>query len=249
MAIYVNGRSDSEVVATDSHVAERGEATAHGIRAPVETLPRPGFEDYDTLLWRLYARREMVGGASFLVGFSGCCSQSGVSSLAANLAIRAVDHSWGPVLLADANFQKPSLGGLLRAGDGLGLANVLAGQATVDACLRSTQTVELDFLPIGRLEHVPRVSIDPQQVDALVAQLRERYALVIFDLPEARALGNAAPLAGALDAVLLVVRAERARRESAKKAIRGLAADGVPLIGAVLTDQRRYLPRWLDRLL
>lgn len=249
MFIHVNGRSDTKAATAKPQLAQRDHPASRSVRAASGIPQRPGAEHYDALLWRLNPWRETAGKAGFFVGLTGCSRQSGVSTLAANLAIRAADHHLGPVLLVDVNFQQPSLGRLLDAESGLGLADVLAGQATVDDCLQSTQAIGLDLLPMGGVDRLNRIRVAPQQVDAVVAQLREQYALVICDLPEAHVISDAALLAGALDAVLLIVRSERVRRQEAQQAVRSLAAVGVPLIGAVVTDQQRYLPPWLDRLL
>src|SRR3989304_4178616 len=52
-------------------------------------LARPGADRYDALLWRLCACREDADNVGFLLGLTGCSRRSGVSTLAANLAIRA----------------------------------------------------------------------------------------------------------------------------------------------------------------
>lgn len=216
----------------------------------VKDIPqRPGTECYDTLLWRLQDLRDPASEAAFLVGLAGCSRKSGVSTLATNLAVRAADHQMGPVLLADMDFRQPSLARLLGARDDLGLADVLAGQVTLDECVRSTQFSNLNFLPMGDVSKLSRISVDPGHIEAVFAQLREEYSVVVCDLPESGALENANPLAAALDAVLLVVRSESERRRKAQTMVRRLAEDGVPLIGAVVTDQQEYLPTWLSRLL
>jgi hypothetical protein len=45
------------------------------------------------------------------------------------------------------------------------------------------------------------------------------------------------------------VRADRVRRDAAQLALRRLNHGRVPVIGAVVNDERRYLPNWLERLL
>ena len=52
-------------------------------------------------------------------------------------------------------------------------------------------------------------------------------------------------LARRLDEVLLVVRAERSRRQAIERVADRLIEDGLPMAGAVLNRRRTYLPRWL----
>ena len=79
----------------------------------VRPVPRRrGADAYDTLLWRLQPRlgesRVKSDGAGFLVGVTACDRKAGVSTVAANLAIRAADHQMRPVLLIDSACQQPA---------------------------------------------------------------------------------------------------------------------------------------------
>jgi hypothetical protein len=47
--------------------------------------------------------------------------------------------------------------------------------------------------------------------------------------------------------VLLVIRSEHSQGPEAQRVADQLLEDGVPLSGAVLNRERRYLPRWLKR--
>jgi Mrp family chromosome partitioning ATPase len=197
------------------------------------------------LLWRLFDRRD-EGGAGFLLGITGCARRSGVSTVAANLAIRAADHGLGPVLLVDANIQHPELYRLIGAKSGLGLADVLAGHTSLTAAAQATRVAGLQILPLGTSELMRRLRLEPAKIDGLAAELREAYSLVMVDLPGACEMGQSQWLAHALDGAVLVIRSERTGRGVAQECQRRLAQDGIPVVGAVLTDQHTYLPRWLE---
>ena len=138
-------------MSTDTHIESEstisvaapriGGTDMNGSRAHATSVPtvcqRPGAEYFDGLLWRLFDRREDADGAGYLLGVTGCARQSGVSTVAANLAIRAADHGLGPVLLIDANDQHPQLQRLFGAKSGAGLADVLAGQALLATAVAS----------------------------------------------------------------------------------------------------------------
>jgi Mrp family chromosome partitioning ATPase len=153
------------------------------------------------------------------------------------------------VLLADCNFSFPSLHGLFRLKRTLGVADILANQATLDACVQPTPVAGLQLLPAGTTLRLQNLRVEPERVRQLASALRERFALVVADLPAAGQLGPAVLLANALDAALLVVRSERCRAHDAQQAVQRLTEDGVPLAGAVLTDRQRALPGWLEQWL
>ncbi len=115
---------------------------------------RPGAEHYDTLLWRIAPRLETAGGMGLLLGLTSSDRQAGVSTVAANLAIRAADHKLGPVLLADCNFRHPTLHTLLRK-----------ERLRIDGCIggpgefRRLRSSDLDTRPVllaSRERHSPK---------------------------------------------------------------------------------------------
>lgn len=211
---------------------------------------RPGVEYYDAVLGRLVERpgTEHVGR---LIGLAGCSRRAGVSTLAANLAIRAAEQHLGPVLLVDANVCSPRLARWLAttAAGGRGLVDVLASQAPLEAVVQATAVAGLDVLPLGERKSWEQAAFDVGWLDGLVGHLRETYRLVLVDLPEVDRLGQVAALAHRLDDALLVVRSERDRQRTAQRAVDRLLAVGVSVAGAILTQQHQYVPNWLDRWL
>ena len=207
---------------------------------------RPGAEVYDAVLWRLFANRDLDDSVGYLLGLSSCGPQSGVTTLATNLAIRAADHGMGPVLLADGNVRHPQLHRLMKADRATGLADVLTGEATLSLSVQATAVHGLEFLRLGTRDLLNYARLDRRQFQAVVSELRETYALVFVDLPEADAIGSMLPFAHELDATLLVVRAGRTRRSHAQRAMQQLANNDLRVAGTVVTDQRQHLPNWLQ---
>jgi Mrp family chromosome partitioning ATPase len=240
---------ESEPATSDS-AARAADTSNNGARRPVARAStalcqRPGAEFFDALLWRLFDQRGNDDGAGFLLGVTSCVRQSGVSTVTSNLAIRAADHGLGPVLLIDANAQHPHLHRLVGAKSGPGLAEVLAGQASIGTAAQITRVAGLHILPLGTPSLLSRVRLEPALRDGLVSELRETYSLVFVDLPGACQMSHSQWLAHALDGAVLVIRSERTGRGIAQNCLRRMAQDGVQVLGAVLTDQHTYLPSWL----
>jgi Mrp family chromosome partitioning ATPase len=219
-------------------------------RAASDVVPRRrGAEFFDSILWRLRNRMEQDSDTGFFVGLTGCGRRSGVSTVAANVAIRAADHGLGPVLLVDANFQHPRLRRLMGNRKGAGLVEVLTGRASPSEATQPTKVNGLHLLTIGGLEVLERSPIEPDRLEALTKELRHEYRLVVFDLPVATDLHHGLLFASQLDAALLVVRAERVRQQMVEAALSRLLADGVNLVGTIVTGQKRYTPSWIARWL
>jgi Mrp family chromosome partitioning ATPase len=247
MSTQVNSLTETQVAASSSGKPQNTRRATKRTVTSTGIPNRPGAEYFDNLLWRIESRRTTRGNG-FLVGLTGCDPYSGVSTVAANLAIRAADHGRGPVLLADCNFHRPTLDTLFRSTRTVGVADILAEQAAVDACVQPTPIAGLQLLPAGTTGCLQNLCVAPERIQQLVATLRQRFALVVVDLPAADHLGGTLLLVAALDAALLVIRSEHARAQNALQAVHRLADDRVPLMGTVLTNRHRELPNWLERL-
>lgn len=211
------------------------------------TLRRRGAENYDTLLWRLIGKRDEQQQGGFVVAVTGCDAKSGVSTVAANLAIRAADNQLGQVVLVDANAKRPKVDRLFRLRNAQGLADVMSGSCELGDALHSTNVEGLDTMPIGTPGLFERTSWDPGRFEALLSELADEYSLVVFDLPEATQLQHGLLIARQADAAVLVVRSQAVKRKEGRLLVERLTSDGVNLVGAVLTRQKQYIPRWFRR--
>jgi Mrp family chromosome partitioning ATPase len=240
-----NSSSSGAVPRAASRAANGARAQALVASAVATVFQRAGAEHFDALLWRLFDRREDDDGVGCVLGVTGCARQSGVSTVASNLAIRAADHALGPVLLVDANLHHPQLHRLIDAKTGVGLADVVAGKTTLVAAAQATRVPGLQVLPHGTEGLLGRVHVDSVRMEGLVAELRESYSLVFVDLPEACQLGQMRWLAQVLDGTMLIIRSERIGRDLAQECLRRLTQEGINVVGAVMTDQHTYVPSWL----
>jgi Mrp family chromosome partitioning ATPase len=210
-------------------------------------VQRPGAEVYDAILWRLQHSLPPDCRSGMVVGMLGCARSMGVSTVVANVAVRAADHGLGRVLLVDANFSQPRLAKLMRQRRREGLADLLAGTADLDDVVTETSVPDLHLLPAGNRAHRKSVGLDPTQSQNLVQMLRERFDTIFFDLSVVKEMNRAVVLAQAMDGCVFVARSDSVRVEEARRTLERLRLDQVSLVGTVMTRQRSYLPRWLDR--
>jgi len=210
---------------------------------------RRGADPYDRALWRLRSQLGDAGAGVGVIGVTGCGPRAGVTTIASNLAIRSLDHLGGPVLLVDANFERPRAERALRLKRSPGLVETLAGEVSLADAIQPTRTEGLHLLAAGKVGMIDRVGLEPDMLEGLVNELRETYSTVVIDLPEAMRLGPAVLLARQCDSTLLVARAERAKRDEAQQTLQHLKVDGVNVVGSVLNAQRNYVPNWVRRWL
>lgn len=176
---------------------------------------------------------------------------SGTTVSAMSLAKQLAQSARGRVLLVDAD---PSANGLSTqlglAGDP-GLFELLMNDA--DEELLSEFVLRLadlpfDVLPLGQPSPASGrfTAEDMQQVLALLA---ERYRFVVIDAEAVYAGNSALGLASMVDGVVLVIRAEMTRWETAQAALERLRQADARMLGSVFNGRRYYMPQWLYNLL
>lgn len=107
--------------------------------------------------------------------------------------------------------------------------------------------------PVGRdrppAQKSPAPSVfDAEAVRALFSELRTRFDLVLVDSSPA-VLPAGLALSGKVDAVVLVVEADRARWPVALHAREAIERSGGSLLGIVFNKRRQYIPEPLYQLL
>jgi capsular exopolysaccharide synthesis family protein len=131
--------------------------------------------------------------------------------------------------------------------DGPGLAQILLGTATLEACLREDKVTGLHHLPAGQVDGL----IDPPQLlasprmRALYEQLTTRFDIVLLDTPPVKLFPDALIVQQLVDKVFFLVRWAKTRREVSIDALKTIVQCGhyAPVVGLTLVDFRQ-LPRF-----
>jgi len=95
------------------------------------------------------------------------------------------------------------------------------------------------LVPGGPLPPNPADILGSRKMEQVIAALKSRADIVLFDAPPVIAVTDAAVLGTKVDGVLLVVSAGRTRREHAQRAKESLERVHVRIVGAVLNDAPR----------
>ncbi len=157
----------------------------------------------------------------------------GKSTTACNLAI-ALAQAGSKVLLMEADLRRPKITEYLGVEGSVGLTDVLIGQVPITKAITPWQRGLIDFLPSGAIPPNPSELLGSKQMADLLAQLEERYDVVILDAPPLLPVTDAAILATAADGALLVTRHGRTRREQVDEAADALRQVSVPILGVIL---------------
>lgn len=201
----------------------------------VETPGRVG-EMFRTLRTNLRFSHVDVPRRVVLVTSTG--PEEGKSTIVANLGA-SLAQSGRRTLLVDTDLRRPSLHRVLGVSRNAGLADVLAGDATLEEAVRPTRIPGLDVLVAGTVPANPAELIESARLQALVRTLRESYEYVVLDSPPSAGLVDASLLSALADGVLFVIEPRRFDLRLVRVALRQLERAGARLYGVVLNKAPR----------
>ncbi len=160
----------------------------------------------------------------------------GKTFVAANLAAGIAHDLHFHALLVDCDLRNPSLSQWFGIQNGHGLSDFLVGRANLSELLMKTKMEKLSILTGGGTQEKPAELIGSKRMEALVHELKSRYAdrFIIFDATPLLATAEPEVLARLVDGILIVVRAGVTPRETIKQAI--VSLDPKKILGFVLND-------------
>ena len=171
---------------------------------------------------------------------SPACAE-GKSSIALNLAL-----SWCQtdkrVVLIDADLRRPRLHEVFPipvGQDSQGLTSVLEGSCSLDEALIPAPEgapEQLSVLPCGPLPDTPAELLDSPAFRRTLAQLRERFDVIVLDTPPLLPVVDALLLARLADGVVLVTRSRSSSRADIHRSLTLLRQRDTNLLGLVLND-------------
>jgi hypothetical protein len=202
-------------------------------------------EEIMKLVQSLYFHGGHAGGPQ-IVSFSGITRDNRSSWICARAAESLAAQGSTSVCLVDANFESPRLHHHYGVSNCSGLSESLNANDPIRAFATPVSRNNLWLLPPG-LES--GASYHVEDMRTRFAELREEFDHVLISAPPI-ASQTASTLMGQLaDGIVLVVEANRTRRDSLRQIQEDLEVARVKLLGAVL-DQRTYpIPKFLYRWL
>ncbi len=193
----------------------------------------PLAEHYGSLLRSARGRDERDTPRT-MIGLTSVRSGAGVTTVTLNLAWRAVSESLN-VLVVDLNRSRQDLivqlGGRRKAP---GFLDYVHAETDLADCLQETHSDRLQMMACGRTSG----SVSPDMARHVLNELSERFDLILFDLPPASEAGPWQAFAPSLEAVLLVLEADREDRRELSETRRRLAEAGIEITGAVWNKHR-----------
>ncbi len=205
-----------------------------------DTTPQEALDDPRSSLSESYAAlRTSIelshkGGAPRTLAVTSTRQSEGKSTSALAIA-RNFARIGRKVVLIDGDLRKPSLHRLANAQNNSGFSSLLAAMAGIDEVLQPTDIANLSLIAAGPLPPNPAELLSGTRLTDIVAELAKRFDIVVIDTPPVLGLADTVLIGSAADATLFVVEANGSHHGHAKAAVRRLTANGITMIGALLT--------------
>nr|WP_295740798.1 polysaccharide biosynthesis tyrosine autokinase [uncultured Acidocella sp.] len=158
----------------------------------------------------------------------------GKTTLCVSLA-RMLAASGLRVLAIDGDVRCPSFGRVFGLEERPGLAELLRGTAQLSDALSRDKLTSLSLLCAGGQRASALELFLSPALPALLAALRERYDIILLDVPPAFALAEARVLCRMADLTLLCIRWGSTPRRLVREALNLLREAGAEVAGAALT--------------
>lgn len=140
------------------------------------------------------------------------------------------------VLLVDSDMRRPRLHASTGISRSTGLSNLILGDQNYDEVIRSTDIPNLFVLPCGPTPPNPAELLMTKRFEHVLADLKQRFDLVILDSPPLQPVTDAVLLSKHTDGVLLVVRAGKTARDEIRRSARQVRGVGGNIIGVVVNE-------------
>jgi len=157
----------------------------------------------------------------------------GKSLTAMNLALSLAQELDHTVLLVDADLRRPSVHRYLNIEQGVGLSELLKGEADISQTIIPTGIGKLSIIRAGRSIDNPTELFTSHRSSAILEELKARYPdrYIILDTPPVLPFAESRSLAHLVDGVIFVVMERMASQANVREALESLKA--CPILGLV----------------
>jgi polysaccharide biosynthesis transport protein len=173
-------------------------------------------------------------GPGIALGITSAASGEGKSVHALALA-RTAALAGERVVLVDADLRRSGASRLINQDFCFTLRDFLQGRCTADQAIVTEERSGVHFVPSAAAD-VVWTSRDLQRFFNFIEDLKNRYAIVVIDLPPVIGLAETIRLAPAADHIALVIRWGRTERQFVQFALDVLRSASISMVAVILND-------------
>ena len=157
----------------------------------------------------------------------------GKSTVVSNLAV-SFSQLGMSVLVMDCDLRRPSIHNYFSLKRENGLVEILSKDLEPMEAIRNTDVENVDVLPAGCSTSTPAELLQSPKFDQLLEMMKEKYDVVLLDLPPVLAVSDPLVVAAKVSGVVVVFKAATARKSEVTNTLRRLSSAGGVVVGSVL---------------
>jgi len=212
-----------------------------GSATPVNPQPvKPGLEEVSSFVQQVF----LVSGGNVprTVVFSSTEPGTGCTWVAAHTAEVLAGRIAGSVCVIDANLRDPGLHQEFGLENGLGLAESLQQPDPIRGLVRGTSLPNLFVITAGKASEDSQPLLASDRMRMRIHELRAEFDFVLIDAPAMSQGSDAIGLGSLSDGVVLVLKANASRKQTARQAVHSLQEGNAKVLGAVLNQRQFPIP-------
>lgn len=170
---------------------------------------------------------------------SSALPSEGKSTITANLAVVYAQQG-KKILLVDTDLRRPTVTSTFSITDNHGLTNYLADvNSEAGSIIRHTRMETLDVITSGPVPPNPAELLASSRMTNLIAEVRQQYDLIIFDVPPFLMVSDAQVLMSKMDGVAVVVSGRQTTKGALQRVSDMLKLADAPVLGFIYNDRNR----------
>ena len=208
--------------------------------ASSDAVTQPGLEEVNALAQQIFLTS--AADAPRIVAFASTEPGSGCSWVCTHLGEVLASRVAGSVCLVDANLRDPSLHQQFGCDNDHGMSDALLQIDPIRAFVRSLSTPNLCLISAGSRGEEAQALLSSDRMRLRIAELRKEFDYVLIDTAAMSVCNDAIGLGCMSDGVVMVLKANASRRETARQAIQDLQSGKAKVLGAVLNQRTFPIP-------
>jgi len=177
-----------------------------------------------------------------MIVFTGLEPSSGCSWVCACTGETLASQVSGSVCVVDTDLRAPGLHNHFGMTNSRGLSDALQGAESIRHFVQATSRHNVQLLSSGSGAENVQGLLSSGRMRLRMTELRSRYDYVLINAAPLSVSDDAIMLGPLADGVVLVLKANSSRRETARKAVENLQAAQVKVLGAVLNQRTFPIP-------
>lgn len=211
----------------------------NGVRLITAAEPKnPVSEQFRTIRTNIEFASIAKGNIKTLLVSSALPSE-GKSTITANLAVVYAQQG-KKILLVDTDLRRPTVATTFGITDNHGLTNYLADvNSDAQSIINHTRMETLDVVTSGPVPPNPAELLASSRMTNLIAELRQQYDLIIFDVPPFLMVADAQVLMSKIDGVVVVVSGGHTTKGALQRTADMLKLADASMLGFIYNDINR----------